>query len=98
MSTRPILHYLMGIFAALSASAAIGGAPSDRESRTVTVPFEDPEIVRVSSTKYLVKCPSGQKHTVTLEGSQESTAAGPKNPYVLGHARQLCAKSPHRVQ
>jgi hypothetical protein len=98
MNMRSILHYLLGIIAALSVSAAIGGAPSDRDSRTVTVPLEEPEIVRLSSTKYLVKCRSGKEHTLTLDGSQESASAGPKNAYVLGRARGLCEKSLSRAK
>ena len=98
MNNQSILTYVMGILAALSVSAAIGGAPSDRDSRTATVPLEEPEIVRVSSTKYLVKCRSGKEHTLTLDGSQESSAAGPKNAYVLGRARALCEKSLSRAK
>ena len=98
MNTRPLIHFLAGIFAALSASASIGAAASDRDSRTVTVPLEEPEIVRVSSTKYLIKCRSGKEHTLILEESKESSAAGPKNAYVLGRARALCEKSVARVQ
>jgi hypothetical protein len=98
MNMGSILGILIGILAALSVSAATAAAPSDRDSRTLTVPLEDPEIVRVSSTKYLVKCRSGKEHTLTLEGPEASSAAGPKNAYVLGRARGLCEKTVSRVQ
>jgi hypothetical protein len=98
MNAQSIVRYLMGILIGISVSAAIGAAPSERDSRTITVPMEEPEIVRVSSAQYLVKCRSGQEHTLTLEGAQESAAAGPKNAYVLGRARALCVGSSERVR
>jgi hypothetical protein len=73
---------------------AIGAAASDGGAKTITVPLDEPEIVRVSSTKYLVKCRSGKEHTLVLEGAQESSAAGPKNVYVPDLALRMCNKSP----
>jgi hypothetical protein len=98
MSAQSILRYLVGILMGISVSVAIGAAPSERDLRTVTVPMEEPEIVRVSSARYLIKCRSGHEHTLTLEETQESSAAGPKNAYVLGRARALCQGSSQRVQ
>jgi len=94
MNMRSLAYCVLGIAAALSMSPAIGGAASDQGARTITVPLDEPEIVRVSSTKYLVKCRSGKEHTLVLDKAQESTAAGPKNVYVLGLARGMCNKSP----
>jgi hypothetical protein len=58
--------------------------------KPMVVPLEEPRIERITSTQYLVTCSSGRKETIVLKGAPESSAAGPKNPYVLTRARQLC--------
>ena len=93
MNMRSLQHCLLGIAVVVSMCPVIGAAASDGGAKTITVPLDEPEIVRVSSTKYLVKCRSGKEHTLVLDGVQESTAAGPKNIYVLGLARGMCNKS-----
>jgi hypothetical protein len=85
--------YVVASFVALSASAAIGEAPFDAGRQTVTMILEQPEVVRISSTKYLVKCHSGRTYKLTLEESNESFAAGPMNAYVPGQVWWLCNAS-----
>jgi len=94
MNMRSLHHCLLGIAAVLFICPAIDAAASEGGAKTITVPLDEPEIVRASSTKYLVKCRSGKEHTLVLDGVQESKAAGPKNVYVLGLARGMCNKSP----
>jgi hypothetical protein len=74
-----------------------GGEASERQKPMLFL-LPEPHIERLSSTQYVVTCKSGRKETITLKGSPESAdAAGPKNPYVLSRARELCWQGAHRL-
>jgi hypothetical protein len=81
----------MLIALAFASAALVHGAEPPQRQKPLVVPLPEPQIERLSSTRYLVTCQSGRKATITLEGSPESrNSAGPKNPYVLGRAREQC--------
>ena len=63
------------------------------KEHVLTVPLEEPQIERISSTQYRVTCDTGRKETIVLKGAPESSSAGPKNQYILQRARQLCWQS-----
>jgi hypothetical protein len=89
-----------GVLIALACAGTVsvhGAEPPERQ-KPMLVPLPEPHIERLSSTQYMVTCKSGRKETITLAGSLESRdAAGPKNPYVLSRARELCWQGTHRT-
>jgi hypothetical protein len=76
---------------------ALDAQPNEK-GHALTVPVEEPRIEQLSSKRYVVTCGSGHKETIVLKGAPESSAAGPKNPYVLSRARQLCWTGAHRAK
>jgi hypothetical protein len=81
---------------ALVCSYAI--AVAAEKEHVSTVPLKEPQIERISSTQYRVTCDSGRKEIIMLKGAPESSAAGPKNQYVLGRARQICWQGPLKAK
>ena len=70
-------------------------AAAGEKEHVLTAPPKELRIERISSTQYRVTCDSGRKEMIVLKGAPESSAAGPKNQYLLGRARQICWQGTH---
>lgn len=73
-------------------------ALSAEKEQALIIELKEPQIERLSSTRYRVTCDSGKSKTIVLNGAPDSSAAGPKNQYVLSVARQFCWQSVHSTK